>query len=576
MTKRVPLLCAVLAALVLLALPAGAGAQGDSRPNIVFIMTDDQTRESLRVMRAVEDVIGGQGTRFERAFATYPLCCPSRATALTGQYSHNHGVIHNAGPYGGYQRLNHGNALPVWLQNAGYRTIQLGRYLNGYGVQSDLTAVPPGWSEWHATIDPTTFHYTNWLMNENGTVKGYPDRPGGEHQTDFFGRRATELIQQFAPSPQPFFLHLTFPAPHSGRPRDPDDPDTSTPSPAPRHRDAFANEPLPQPPNFNEADVSDKPAIVYDRDPLTPDQIAGLTENYRQELESLLSVDEAVARVLGALERSGELANTLILFTSDNGFMHGEHRWPTEKVLPYEPSIRVPLVMRGPGIPAGRRERRMVANVDLVPTILDAANAPAGRVVDGRSLLQLVSDPGAEWGREILLENGYGANRVPGYRAIRNERFLYVSHMSGERELYDLRRDPYELRNLDGDLRYEGMQAALAKRLRALRGCRGSRCRARPALGVALSARTRRGLRRVSCVPRAAVHMQLVGRDRGVVQAAQVFVGGARVTALRRQPFRGRLGRGVLRGRGVKRLRVRVTTRDGRVVTLDRRLGNCR
>jgi N-acetylglucosamine-6-sulfatase len=537
-------------------------------------MTDDQTRESLRVMRAVQGGIGGQGTTFERAFATYPLCCPSRATALTGQYPHNHGVIHNAGPNGGYQRLNHRNALPVWLRNAGYRTIQLGRYLNGYGVQNDPAEVPPGWTDWHATVDPTTFHYRNWLMNDNGTVKGYPDRPG-EHQTDFLGRRAVELIDEAAPSAEPFFLHLTFPAPHSGHPRDPDDPERSTPHPALRHRDVFANEPLPQPPNFNEADVSDKPAVTYDRDPLGPEQIAGITENYQQELESLLSVDDAVAHVIRALERSGELGNTLIVFTSDNGFMHGEHRWPGEKVVAYEPSIRVPLVMRGPGIPAGRRERRMVANVDLVPTLLDAANAPAGRVMDGRSLFQLVSDPGAEWGREILLENGYGANRVPGYRAIRNERFLYVAHRTGERELYDLERDPYQLQNLDGDLRYEDLQLAFGKRLRTLQRCRGSRCRARPALGLALTARTRRGRRRVRCMSGRSVRMHLVGRDQRSVQRADVFVGAARLTAVRRRPFRTIIRRGRLRSRGANRLRVRVTTRDGRRVTLDRRLVTC-
>ena len=228
MTKRTQALCAALAAVTLLALPAAAGAQADPRPNIVFIMTDDQTRESLRVMRAVQGAIGREGTTFERTFATYPLCCPSRATALTGQYSHNHGVIHNAGPYGGYQRLGHGNALPVWLQRAGYRTIQLGRYLNGYGVQNDPTEIPPGWSDWNATIDPTTFHYTNWLMNENGTIVGYPIG-APEHQTDFFARRSTELIARAAPSAQSFFLHLTFPTPHNGHPREPGVPDPSTP-----------------------------------------------------------------------------------------------------------------------------------------------------------------------------------------------------------------------------------------------------------------------------------------------------------------------------------------------------------
>ncbi|HYP48064.1 MAG TPA: sulfatase, partial [Thermoleophilaceae bacterium] len=445
----------LLAALVLAAcLPAGAAAQSDPRPNVVVFMTDDQTRASLRHMSKVRSLIGAHGTTFGRAFATFPLCCPSRTTFLSGQYSHNHGVIHNAGPFGGYKVFEHPNALPVWMQAAGYRTMHVGRYLNGYTEQS---GIPPGWSDWHAALDPTTFNYTAWKVSENGRTVAYPEaeRPA-EHQTDFYGRRATELVERAAPGAQPFFLNVWFAAPHSGRPRDADDPSSiPTPSPAPRHRGAFSGVAMPRPPSFDEANVRDKPQIVSDRLRLSSEQIAGIEENWRQEQESLMAVDDAVESVVDALARSGELSNTLLVFTSDNGFMHGEHRWPTEKVLPYEESVGVPLVLRGPGVPAARSDRRLVGNMDLPATILDAAQATPGRRLDGRSLLELIDDPGAEPGRDLVFENGQGANGIPAYRALRTYGYTYVEHRTtGESELYDLKADPFQLRNVEDDDRY--------------------------------------------------------------------------------------------------------------------------
>ena len=260
---RVTLIATVVALAAAALAPAHAAGQAVARPNIVFVMTDDQTADSLRVMSKVRSGLLNQGTQFTRAVASYPLCCPSRATYLTGQYAHNHGVIHNAGAFGGYTRLDHTNALPVWLQQVGYRTIHVGRYLNGYGTQNpDPTEIPPGWNDWYSTLDPSTFDFKEWLMNENGRILRKPgsDHPG-EYQTDYLGRRAGDMIRRAAPSSQPFFLSLTFPAPHSSDPIDSDDPPTlRTPSPAPRHRDAFAASPLPQPPSFNEARIGDKPA----------------------------------------------------------------------------------------------------------------------------------------------------------------------------------------------------------------------------------------------------------------------------------------------------------------------------
>ena len=556
----------LLAALTLAAMAAPAAA---AKPNIVFVMTDDQTTASVSVQRNV-GLLKGQGTSFSRAIATYPLCCPSRATYLSGQYSHNHGVIHNAGPFGGYTSFDNSNALPLWLQAAGYRTMHVGRYLNGYGVQNpDITEIPPGWNDWISGVGESVFDYRQWQMNENGTIvwRPGPDHPG-EHQTDFFGRRAAELIDKAAPSEQPFYLSLTFPAPHSGAPRDPDDPAfLGTPSPAPRHRNFFAGLPLPHPPNFDEADVSRKPQIVADRPRITPEWHAAIQENYQQELESLLSVDDAVGSVIAALERTGELDDTLLIYTSDNGFFHGEHRIASEKVLPYDAGARIPLILHGPGVAEGLALDQLVGNIDWAPTIVDAADATPGRLMDGRSLFELIDDPRKETGRELVLENGVGANGVPMFRALRNERYSWIEHRTtGEYELYDLLRDPYELRNLEDLDSYATLRRRLAGRLRKLQSCRGNRaCSAsRPKL--------RFGAR---CVDRR-LRLRLVGTDLGRVAKVGYYRGSRRMRGSRRSPFLVNVKRGALPRRKRLALRALVTTDDGRLATYDRKLRSCR
>lgn len=464
------------ALIAVVALLAGAG-QAWARPNVVMVMTDDQTLESFKVMTKTRAGIATPGTIFTNSVATFPLCCPSRATYMSGQYAHNHGLVNNVPPFGGYTRFNFANALPVWLQQAGYRTMHVGRTLNGYGVDNpSVTDVPPGWNDWISTLDPTTYDYTRWQTNENGQVLQLPaiDRPF-EHQTDYLGRRATELVERAAPSAQPFFLSLTFPAPHSGRPIDPDDPPGfATPSPSPRHRDAFAATPLPRPPSFDERDVSDKPRVVRRRSRLNFAEVGALQESYRQELESLLDVDDAVGQLLGTLQRTGELANTVVIFTSDNGFTHGEQRIRAAKVFPYEPSIRVPLIMRGPGVPAGLRSGQQAGNIDLAPTILDAADALPGRLQDGVSLFGQATDPARRSGRELVLENGRGLRTISRYRGLRNDRYVYVRHeRTGERELYDLRRDRYQLNNLAKVERFRRVRILMDRRLRELSSCRG-------------------------------------------------------------------------------------------------------
>ncbi len=526
--------------------PAGASAAPPvERPNIVVVMTDDQTLESMRVMTGVKRSLAAEGTTFDRAFVSNSLCCPSRSTLFTGQYSHNHGVIGNAAPDGGYDRLDKNNWLPVWLQGAGYRTVHIGKFLNQYGIRNP-TEVPPGWSEWYASVDPSTYQFYGYTLNENGLLYTYGlDRNPFYYSTDYYADRALSVIRRMGDTRTPFFLSLAFLAPHNGGPRDADDPTgLPTPTPAPRHMNLFAGERPPGDPSYNETDVSDKPSFIQARPPITAARGAAIDENYQQRLESLLAIDEAVVRMVDTLRAERELDNTLILFTSDNGFFHGEHRVQNGKVLVYEPSIRVPLIMRGPGVPEGERRRQLVTNADLAPTILEAAGAKPGKTQDGRSLFPLLEDRGIEWGRDLLIEGAPGVNQ-PAFDALRTYRYVYVQHANGERELYDLERDPYQLTNLVADPAYAGVQAELSLRLGLLSVCVGRSCRVKP-------------------TARLAVRSGCKARVSGSGVESVLFRSARRLRQDRARPFGSPVG-----GRS---LRARIQTSDGRIVTLDRSL----
>ena len=451
-----------------------------SPPNVLVIESDDETRESLRVMHNVNSLIGAQGATFKNSFVNYSLCCPSRATFLTGQYAHNHGVTNNVGPSGGFQRFEslHGdNNLAVWLQDAGYYTGMIGKYLNGY---ANSPPVPPGWSEWHATVPNDQYVY-NYRLAENGTSVSYGQNPA-DFKQDVLTGKAVDFVNRRAPQAQPFFLWLTYTAPHIGGPEPSPNPPVNcgdAAKPAPRHAHAFDSEPLPRPPNFNEADVSDKPGAIRNLPLLSPSQITDIQRTYRCELESLLSVDEGVKSVVDALRANGELDNTLIIYTSDNGYFHGEHRIPKGKLNIYEESIRVPLEMRGPGIPRGVNVSDLAINADLAPTIVDAASATPGLIMDGLSLIPVAQNPGIEAGRELLIEQPLGDTNAS-FEAIRTERYMYAEHHTGVKELYDLQKDPFELQGRHNAPAYASVKAQLADRLHALQNCAGTSCRVHP------------------------------------------------------------------------------------------------
>ena len=538
----------------------------ETRPNIVVIETDDQTAASLRFMPNVNQLLVKQGVLFENNFASYPLCCPSRATFLTGQYAHNHGVRGNKPPLGGYVALDHTNTLPIWLQQAGYHTSFVGKYLNGYGegIEGEINPEePPGWSDWNAVVrtpGKATISYVGFTLNENGTLVEYPPNQAN-YLTDVFTRKAIEAINRGASSGSPFFLWLAHFAPHGGLPVDPDDNRgvkgvNLNPSPAARHKDMFSSERVPPSPAFNEADVSDKPHLISKLPRLTEAQMDAIHETYQQRLEALQAVDEGVAQIVQALRNARQLANTLIVFTSDNGLMHGEHRIMPDagKGYAYEPSTRVPLVMRGLDLPRGHHVADLVSNVDLAPTILALTKATPGRVQDGRSLLPLARDRLANFGRDLLLESSR-------FTAIRTDRYVLISHYRRSAwELYDLKTDRYELRSLHRDPKVRSLRAELARRLLDLGTCFGAFCLEDPHVRLRLTARSG-----------GSVQADVVGGDADWIATTRFYVGGKRVAADNLTPFGATLPSTLFTSE-VATVRARVNTKDGRSVTLTTRV----
>ncbi len=460
---------AVVAAMALLGGAVAPPAMAAAAPNIVVFMTDDQNVAALRVMTSVRTLLAQQGVTYANNFVSYPLCCPSRATYLTGQYPHNHGVMGNSLPDGGYYKLRGGETLPVWLSRAGYQTAHIGKYLNGYGTQDPLE-VPPGWGEWYGATDPSTYRMWGYTLNENGVLRTYGQdnvEDPALYQTDVYRAKAVNYINRKAPGAAPFFLSVATLAPHvevgwaAGN-------GDRNPRPAPRHRGAFGTEPLPKPPSYNELDVSDKPAHIRNLPLINAATEARILKTYRSQLESLLAVDEAVAAIVAALQANGELANTLFVFTADNGWMQGEHRIPNGKVHAYEESVRTPLILRGPGLPANTTRTVSSSNVDLAPTVLDAAGAVPGITVDGRSLLPVIAS------RNLLVETGPRTDGSRWYTAVRTPRFLYAEYSSGEKELYDHNNDPYQLRSRHADPAYAAAMGMLATELARLRTCAGN------------------------------------------------------------------------------------------------------
>lgn len=503
-------------------LPQAADA---SRPNVVLIQTDDQALDDLYatfrtvtgnrvpVMRATLNKLARRGITFRNYYATFPTCCPSRSALLTGQYNHNNGVRGNVGPDGGWPAFRRSPAyrenLAVWLQRAGYRTIHIGKFLNQYGsAEKPETTVPPGWDEWQTNAtDLSNRQFYGYRMNENGRIggpfgsrdyglwvyvdpygclRGPADTPWCNHQTDAVTRRAVEQIGASAADGRPFYLQVDYIAPH-GDHRPP-----IGPEPTPRNYGRAANTPVPRGPAFDELNVNDKPSFIRE----LPGRISQrekvrMRTEYQRTLESLRDVDDGVRSILQALYRNGVLKNTYVVFISDNGFFRGQHRLARGKILPYEASARVPLLIRGPGIKRNSETGELAANIDLAPTILRLAGATPGRPVDGRSLARFWEDTSLRTRRPLVIESfatksdaettdklsRWSATAYMQYRAIRFGQYKFVLYENGETELYDLFSDPHELRNRSRNLRFARLKGFLRRQLERYAECEGQTCR---------------------------------------------------------------------------------------------------
>ena len=463
---RVPALAGILVAVLGLGwLPAGAAA-APARPSIVFILSDDEDVASHAVMAKTKALIEDQGTSLANYFVSYSFCCPSRSTILTGQYPHNHRIEGNEWPTGGYGKflaLGLGQAtVGRWLRDAGYHTAFLGKVMNGY--QPEQHPPLPGWDDWYAVGGG--FRNFDYTLNENGRLVAYGSRPE-DHLTDVLARKAVEVIRR-TPLDQPLFLYLAPYDPHAPA------------EPAPRHADAFTDLPYPHGPAYDEADVSDKPAVVRALPHLLPWQIAANERHHRERLRALLAVDDLVESVVSALAETGRLDDSYVIYTSDNGWHMGQHRLFVGKTTAYEEDIRVPMVLRGPGVPKGQRIAPLVLNNDLAPTFAAIAGVKPPHALDGRSFLPLLAHPDRLWRKSFLIERReMETHEIQGAAildAIRTDRLVYVEYGDGERELYDLTRDPYQLDNAVRTAKPALLQA-LSDRLAALKNCAGDNCR---------------------------------------------------------------------------------------------------
>jgi len=481
-----------------------------NRPNILFILTDDLDAKlgTINYMPHLQELLTSQGISLDNFMIDTAVCCASRASFLRGQYTHNHQVLTNSPPLGGFQKFyslqEESSTLATWLQTAGYDTALFGKYLNGYPYPTDRSYIPPGWNEWYSPAQGSPYRELNYSLNENGKLVGYG--PGtNDYLTDVLSKKTVDFLRRTASDPRPFFIYLAPYAPHEPA------------IPALRDQNLFPDLQAPRTPSFNEADVSDKPANIAADPLLNATDIANLDNLYRQRVRSMQAVDEMIATLVATLKESGQLDNTYIIFTSDNGYHLGQHRLLAGKGEPYEEDTVVPFIIRGPGIPAGQTlQNYLVGNTDIAPTIAELAGVIPPAFVDGRSLVPLwSSDPPTitDWRQGYLLEY-YGAgdssgsifNLVSlappnqlleppdpdeldqplppgGFYAIRTLRYTYAVYDNGFRELYDRSQDPYELNNIASSAD-PALLSQFSAWLKSLVSCSGVSCRSAEQIGI--------------------------------------------------------------------------------------------
>jgi arylsulfatase A-like enzyme len=484
-------------------------AQGvPDRPNIVVVMADDMRADDLRFMPHVRGLVVDRGLSFRNSFSPYPLCCPARASFLTGQYPHNHRILSNEEPWG-FGAFDDRATVATSLRAAGYRTGFVGKYLNNYGaVPSVVTGepswhyVPAGWSDWRGLVQLPpdsriesggTYDYYHPILNVDGRTVDLE----GRYQTRVVGHLARDLVTKYAASADPFFLYLSALAPHTGFPEEPDDVvrdggvDTWLSTPARpdwvkgRFDRLVTRSPGIPTAGQPEPDLRDKPRAV--RAPRMDDSdVAEDLTRTRQRAEALYVLDREIGRLVETLRETGTLDRTVLMFTSDNGYFLGEHRRRSGKTLPYEPALRVPFLVTGPGVPHGVRFDP-VKTPDLPATILDLADAEAPHLADGVSLVDVIEDGDRGWSVPVLTEalvDG-AASAHPGFTdarttiGLRTARYKLVRWATGEVELYDLATDPNELANVAERPRYRDVVRDLTAAWWRYKDCAGTAC-ARP------------------------------------------------------------------------------------------------
>jgi arylsulfatase A-like enzyme len=492
--------------------PAATAPRGSrKRPNILFVLTDDLDLAEMRFLPHVHALVARHGTTFDQYLVSNSLCCPSRATTLRGQYAHNTGVWSNGGDNGGFQRAYadgiEADTIATRLHRAGYTTSLAGKYLNGYPTGAAPDDVPPGWDDWASAVYGNPYSEYGYVLNQNQAYHVYGHRPR-DYGTDVYVRLTDRFIRGAARAHRPFFAYLSVYAPHQ--------PATS----ARRDRHTFPNVHAPRTPSFDQADVRRSPMYVRDLPQFDAGETHAIDVLYRRRVRSLQAVDRGVARLVHTLRATRQLDDTYIVFASDNGFHLGQHRMPAGKQTPYETDIHVPLLVRGPGVRERAHASRLAGNTDLAPTFEAMAGVHAPSFTDGRSLLPLLEGRRPRrWRTSYLLEHrvetgttqsphvtpprgstleppdpdqagpdgrprrreirdamllNRGAE-IPDYDGVRTSRWTYVVYSTGERELYDLRRDPDELHNLAGTR--PALERTLHHEVATLRHCRGGGCR---------------------------------------------------------------------------------------------------
>ena len=419
--------------------------------NIVLVVSDDERFDLMPYMALTSGLLNDETVRFTYGFATTSTCCPSRSSILTGMYAHNHHVLNNSLPNGGATKFDPTSTLATWLKQAGYRTGFIGKYLNQYQLLNP--AIPPGWDDFQVFNKEGQGYYYGYSLNENGTTVPYGSGPA-DYSTVVLARKVSEFILA-TPARKPLFVMFTPFGPH----------DIALPYPS--DIGTFASLPAWRPPSYNEADVTDKPSWVKSLPKISAAKMSASDVFHQRQVETLQSVDRAVSSIIATMQQANRWQSTLFIYISDNGLSWGEHRVLDRKECAYEECARIPIWVRAPGVTA-RNDTSLVANIDLAPTIAAWAGVTPPGKVNGLNLLPLLSSPGTPWRTELLLEH-IGAKSAERSNAIRTTRRLYVEYQNGNKELYDLKNDPFELTNVVTKAANKALVTNLKARLQVLK-----------------------------------------------------------------------------------------------------------